>query len=95
VSNGRLRSMSSPAVIPSRTRAMASSCRMTRRYEVTREFSTSTATFWRARPSMSRHIHIEDGRLLFQPVRRRGRRSISADRRMPASTLPSTPSTST
>jgi len=41
-----------------------------------------------------KHIRIEDGRLLFPPVcSRRARRCISADRRMPASMSPSTPST--
>ena len=67
------------------------------RYAVTREFlhvyrellAGKTVDF------DGKHIRIEDGRLLFQPVQRRGRRSISAARRTPALRSRPRPSTST
>lgn len=65
------------------------------RYEVTREFLNVYSDLLAGKTvnAEGKHIRIEDGKLLFPPSSRRARRSISAARRTPASTSPSTPST--
>ena len=96
VSNGRLLVNVVTGGDPVENKGDGIFLRMTSAMRSRASSSTSTATCSRARPSMSRASTSASrtAGCCSSRCSRRGRRSISADRRMPASMSPSIPSTS-